>query len=94
VENERKVKTIIDRQSTDSEFDLELAVAVLTSIQYARMIFALQMSRIFGPMVKILGNMLIDLMTFIFMYLLVFLIFTCASQLLFSKVDGYSDLIT
>jgi hypothetical protein len=94
VENERKVKTIIDRQSTDSEFDLELAVAVLTSIQYARMIFALQMSRIFGPMVKILGNMLIDLMTFIFMYLLVFLIFTCASQLLFSKVDGYSDLVS
>lgn len=94
IDTQRRVKAIIDRMDGDSEFSLELSVAVLTSIQYARMIFALQMSRTFGPMVKILGNMLVDLVIFIFMYLLVFLIFTCASQLLFSDVNGYGDFVS
>ncbi|CAI2382176.1 unnamed protein product [Moneuplotes crassus] len=93
VDSRRKVKTIIDRIKDDDYFDLELAIAFLTSIQYTRMIFALQMSRIFGPMVKILGNMLIDLSLFIFMYLLVFLIFTCASQLMFNQIEGYDSFI-
>lgn len=93
IDSQRKVKTIIDRIEGDSYFHLELSVAFLTSIQYARMIFALQMSRVFGPMVKILGNMLVDLVIFIFMYLLVFLIFTCASQLLFHTIDGYGTFI-
>ena len=93
IDSRRKIKTIIDRIDQDDYFHLELTVAVLTSIQYTRMIFALQMSRIFGPMVKILGNMLVDLVTFIFMYLLVFLIFTCASQLLFHTINGYDNFI-
>jgi len=94
IDSRRKIKTIIDRMDTDSSFHLELLVALLTSIQYGRMIFALQMSRIFGPMVKILGNMLVDLATFLCMFLLVFLIFTCASQLLFHQIDGYGDFIS
>ena len=93
IDSRRKIKTIIDRINSDPYFHLELTVAVLTSVQYARMIFALQMSRIFGPMVKILGNMLVDLVIFIFMFLLIFLIFTCASQLLFNKINGYDSFL-
>src|SRR5690606_15423675 len=52
-----------------------------------------QLSRTFGPMVKILGNMLIDILVFLFLYGLIFLIFTCAAILLFHDLKGAGDFI-
>lgn len=91
VNEKRRVKEIIDRIRNATDFSLEIFVAALTGIQFTRIIFALQMSRVFGPMVKILGNMLIDLLIFILLYALIFLIFTCAAQLLFHDLDSYDS---
>jgi len=76
IEEQRKVKEIIDRMGEDEYFHLELFIAVLTGIQFGRLVFTIQMSRTFGPMVKILGSMLVDLMIFMMMNTLIFFIFS------------------
>lgn len=75
VDTENKITTVISRMNSDSSFNLHLFIALLTGAQFARLVFAMKVSRVFGPMVKILGSMLLDLVTFMFLYILIFLIF-------------------
>ena len=75
VDTENKVSTVISRMGSDNYFNLHLFIALLTGAQFARLVFAMRVSRVFGPMVKILGSMLLDLLTFMFLYILIFLIF-------------------
>lgn len=93
VEEQRKVKTIIDRISNDKYMKINLLIALLTGIQFTRIIFALQISRIFGPMIKIIGRMLLDLLIFMFLYGLIFIIFACCQELMFNELDEFNDFV-
>ena len=86
-----QVKTMIDRIESDRYMNINLLIALLTGLQFARIIFALQISRIFGPMIRIIFKMLLDLTTFMFLYMLIFIIFTCAGQLMFSELSEYTN---
>ena len=83
---------MIDRIESDTYMNINLLISLLTGFQFARIIFALQISRIFGPMIRIIFKMLVDLTTFMFLYMLIFIIFTCAGQLMFSELSEYKNL--
>lgn len=53
---------------------------------------AFLVSRTFGPMVKIFGSMLSDVVIFIFLYISIFFIFAGPGQLLFEELPEYSNL--
>ena len=89
---EIKSSIIITRMNTDANFNIKIVLALLIALQYARFIIALQVSRTFGPMVKILTSMIINLILFIVLFCAVFFIFAGSGLLLFQELSGYNDM--
>jgi len=51
-------------------------------------------SKFFGPLIKILIYMFINIWKFMIIYLTNFLIFGCAFQILFTELDKFNSLAT
>ena len=89
---EERASIIISRMENDSGFNLKVVLAILLAIQFTRLVLALQVSRTFGPMVKILASMLVNVLIFLVLYAAMFFIFVGAGQLLFAELDAYKDM--
>jgi Polycystin cation channel len=75
----------------DTSFDILVILAILISIQFARLLFSLQVNRNIGPMVKILGSMFIDVSIFLVLFVTIFLIFLAIGQLLFEELAEFTS---
>lgn len=91
VRQEEKASTLIRRMEDDEAFNVDLILALLIGIQFTRLVFALEVNRTFGPMVKILGSMIVDIISFLILYICIFFIFVGISTLLFYELDEYED---
>lgn len=58
-----------------ADFEIKYFVAVMTAIQFLRIILQMKMSKTFGPMVKILTLMIWDLIVYIALMGTIFFIF-------------------
>ena len=77
----------------DDSFNLKVTLAILLAIHYTRLVVSLQVSRTFGPMVKILKSLIIDIFVFLILFAVMFAIFAGAGQVLFYELSGsYSDI--
>lgn len=72
---EDRIAVIINRMQTDKAFDIKYIVAILTGIQFTRILLSLRANRTFGPMVKTVSSMFYDLAVFLIVYLTIFFIF-------------------
>ena len=52
---------MIKRMEDDEAFNVDVVLAILIGIQFTRLVFALEVNRTFGPMVKILESMIVDI---------------------------------
>ncbi|CAI2387514.1 unnamed protein product [Moneuplotes crassus] len=82
----------IQRMRDDDVFNFKAAIAIPVSLQFARLVYALQVNRTFGPMVKIITSMIVDVIRFLILFAAMFFIFIGAGQILFSELDEFSDL--
>ena len=89
---ELRVSVALQRMENDEAFNIKVVLALLIAFQFGRLVLAFQVSRTFGPMVKILGSMLYDVMVFIFLYAAIFFIFAGSGQLLFAELAEYEDI--
>ena len=93
VRDELRASTIIQRMDDDDSFNLKVTLAILLAIHYTRLVVSLQVSRTFGPMVKILKSLIIDIFVFLILFAVMFAIFAGAGQVLFYELSGsYSDI--
>lgn len=87
-----KASTVKNRMATAKFFEIRYTLSILSAIQLTRLVFSLQVSRTFGPMVKILFSMMKELIIFLFLYVLLFLIFASTGQLLFQELKEFSNI--
>lgn len=92
VRDELKATTIIQRMEDDHSFNIKVTLALLLAIHYTRIIISLQVSRTFGPMVRILKSMIVDIIVFLIFFAAMIAIFAGAGQLMFYELPNYSDI--
>jgi len=90
--SELKASKIIERMENDESFNIKVTLALLLAIQYIRLVIALQVSRTFGPMVRILRSMILDISIFLLLFAAILAVFAGAGQLLFAELKEYSNL--
>lgn len=59
---------VIQRMKDDPNWNYRISIAVPVSIQFARLVYALQVNRTFGPMVKIITSMIFDVIRFLVLF--------------------------
>ena len=87
----QRAYVVIDRMNNDNYFNIKLWNASNIALQFTRVVFSLQVSKTFGPMVKILGSMLLDVTIFMLLFAALFLIFNAIGQLVFSELPAFSS---
>jgi hypothetical protein len=85
---------IFENISSDPSVNIYIILAILIAFQWSRSIYAFQVTRFFGPLIKILFSMFEDLAKFMVIFLICFFIFCCAAQVLFRESPNYTDLQT
>ena len=92
IRSEERASVIIQRMIDDNKWNYKVSTAIPVSIQFARLVYALQVNRTFGPMVKILMTMMMNLALFLVLFTVIFFIFVGAGQILFSELADFSNL--
>jgi len=72
-------------------FEYFLAAAALNT--WLKFLLKLRVTKQFGPMFKTLQNMTIDLIQFMIIWLVVLIMFTCVSILIFGQLDSFQNFI-
>jgi hypothetical protein len=99
---QRYIKAADDRY-TDSEImltvyyresflDMTLVFGLYMMIQWARMLIVLRVNSFIGSMIRIIENMLFEIIKFLIIYLLILVVFTSSAHLFFMRVSGYSTM--
>ena len=83
----------IKRMEDDGAFNIRVTLALLIALHYIRLVLAMQVSRIFGPMVKIMQSLMVNILIFLFLYAAIFFIFAGVGQMLFQEIDEFKDMI-
>lgn len=82
------LNTLYNRAS----FEVKYFVAILTTIQFLRILYQMKVNRTFGPMVKILTLMIWNLIIYIALMGTIFFIFCCIGQLLFQELPNFRSI--
>ena len=82
---------IIGRVTGDDYMKVQIPIAIIVGIQWARVFFVFQASKYFGPLIKILSWMLIDVAKFFIIFGINFVIFLSAGRLMFVALDDFQD---
>ena len=53
----------------------------------------LQLTRVFGPLIRTITEMMKDLMTFFMLFLIQIFAFSCVGLLIFGKLSAYENLV-
>lgn len=72
----------------EQTFRLDLLLAVVVAIYWLKCIMLFRVTKTFGPMLKIIHLMTIDLAQFIVIWTLILIIFTSIAQLVFGDLKG------
>ena len=75
-----------------SNIDLSGILSVLVGLYWIRIFFLFRVTRILGPLIKIITSMFQDLLTFLTLYSIQLVFFGCVGNLLFLEVDQFSTL--
>ena len=66
-------------------------LSVMVVLMWGRFILMLQLTRMFGPMLRILLNMGGDVMKFLFIWAVVIVMISSVASLLFGELDAYNQ---
>lgn len=85
---------VIENIFGDEYINIYILITIIIAIQWVRAISAFYVSRFFGPLIKILANMLIDLVKFMVIMGISFFIFCCIGSTLFRDLTSYANIQT
>ena len=84
--------SIAQLESKDSAFKINFLIAVVAASFWFKVLMMLQLTKTFGPMIKIVVSMLKDLATFSVLWIIQLFIFACIGFLIFGELDQYQGL--
>ena len=70
-------------------FKLNFLLAIIAAFFWFKVLLSLQLTKTFGPMIKIIFQLLQDLGTFSILWLIQLFIFACIASLLFIDLPEY-----
>jgi hypothetical protein len=73
-------------------FRINFLLSVVAASFWFKVLFMLQLTKTFGPMIKIIVSMLTDLATFTVLWIIQLFIFACIGYLIFGELYEYRDL--
>ena len=89
VRPELRAWTLIYNMQIDNTFHINIIIATTMGIQLTRLVFSLQVTKTFGPMIKILGRMLVSVAIFMLLFTVLFLLFAVIGLQLFLDLDAF-----
>ena len=89
VRHELKAWELINNMQLDNTFNINIVIALTMGIQLTRLVFSLQVTKTFGPMIKILGSMLVSVVIFMLLFTVLFLIFAVIGLQLFLDLNAF-----
>ena len=82
---------IINKMTNDNDMKVQILIALIVGVQWARVFFVFQASKYFGPLIKILSWMLIDVSKFFIIFGISFVIFLSAGRLMFITLSDFKN---
>ena len=80
--------------SSNSDFKINLFLVVISFVVWVRFLLMLQLTKVFGPMLRIIIVMIGEVFKFLFIWIIILLTLTSISQLLFGELEAYQDYFT
>lgn len=80
-------------KNIEKEFQLMPFLAVIVFLMWGRFLLMLQLTRTFGPMLRIIIVMFGDVLKFLFIWSVMLLCLSSVAGLLFGELDQYADFI-
>jgi hypothetical protein len=81
---------IIDK-SYQNEYRFDYLLSFLVMATWLKLFFSFRVTKVFGPMYKILFQMVLDLLKFLSIWVFVILMFTCMTLLAFSQIETFKS---
>lgn len=91
IRDEAKDYQIFQNMEDDSYFNIHAVLAILVGFQFLRLVVAFRLNRLFGPMAKTIGYMLVDVFKFLFLFFTIFIFFQAAAMLMFGELTQYKN---
>ena len=76
-------------KSTESDFKIYLFLAVITFVVWMRFLLMLQLTKLFGPTLRIIIVMIGEVFKFLFIWLIILVTLASMAQLLFGELEAY-----
>jgi Polycystin cation channel len=83
---------VMEIDEKDNVFKMNFLLAVVAASFWFKIFMMLQLTKTFGPMIKIIVSMLQDLATFTVLWIIQLFIFACIGYLIFGELNEYRDL--
>ena len=77
--------------NVEGDFNLIPFLAAIVFFMWARFILMLQLTKTFGPMLRIIINMFADVFKFLFIWTVILFCMASVSSLLFGELDEYAN---
>ena len=84
-----KLTSHIIYKSYENESRFEYILSTLVIASWLKFFFSLRVTKLFGPMYKILYSVVEDLLKFLIIWVFVILMFTCMALLAFSQIETF-----
>ena len=81
------LNTMEDMQ--DGAFRFDMLLACHAGLVWLKIMVSLKLTRLFGPLIKIIESMMKDIVEFCVVWGVNLVFFTCVGMLLFTDVDAY-----
>lgn len=82
----------MELEEKDNIFKMNFLIAVVAASFWFKVLMMLQLTKTFGPMIKIVVSMLKDLATFSILWIIQLFIFACIGFLIFGELEEYNGL--
>jgi len=77
----------MELEEKDNIFKMNFLIAVVAASFWFKVLMMLQLTKTFGPMIKIVVSMLKDLATFSILWIIQLFIFACIGFLIFGELE-------
>ena len=75
----------------DAEDEIAYYYAFGSFLMWVDLLYRFRLTRYFGPLIKMISQMLQDISVFLLLYVMQLVVFACVAHILFPEIDSYSS---
>jgi hypothetical protein len=75
-------------------YAFEYLLAIAAGNTWLKLLLKLRVTKSFGPMFKVLQNMIVDLAQFLILWFIELIMFACVALMIFGQLEKFSNFFT